>query len=385
MDMNFSFSSIFVAVLSSNLIIIILALILYKKNFFISIGYRVLMVGLSVAVFRIVLPFELPITKNIYFPKYVSYIISMILKPRFEICNYSFSIWNILIAVWIICFFFGICLFIKQYQKIKELIILYGKELTDNKEIQEYINKICLQKNKRNRFKIYYCPFIKVPMIFGICKPYILLPENANLDNDELYLVLYHEMSHHFNHDLLVLFSVKLISILYWWNPVCWLLKRQVHILLEMHVDDEVISQNPDKKTAYLDCLLHLAKFYSENTSLSDYAIGFSNNDSTLVKRFELLIDSKTFPKKYMTGYGIIALLGIIYINSYLLIFESNYCPPEIIEKTFEVTADNSFFVKNTNGTYELYYNNERIETVISLEYYPDDIAIYNDMAEVTE
>lgn len=383
MDMNFSFSSIFVAVLSSNLIMIIIASILCKKNFFVSIGYRVLMVGLAVAVFRVALPFELPITKNIYFPKYASYIISMILKPRFEIFNGLFSIWNILIAIWLIGFFFGICLFVKQYQKLKKFVFSYGKELTENKEIQKYIDEVCIQKNKRNHFKIFYCSAIKVPMIFGILKPYILLPENANLGNEELYLVLYHEMMHHFNHDLLVQFFVKFISILYWWNPACWLLKRQVHILMEMHVDDEVIRQNPDKKQAYLECLLHLAKFYSENTSLSDYTIGFINNSSTLIKRFELLTDSETFSKKYLTGFGIIALSGIIYVGSYLLIFESNYCPPEIMEKTFEVTADNSFFVKNNNGTYELYYNNERIETVISLEYYPDDIAIYDDMTEV--
>lgn len=87
--------------------------------------------------------------------------------------------------------------------------------------------KICLQKNKRNSFKVYQCPVIKVPMVFGFRNPSILLPEEVGLDNQQLYFILYHEMMHHFNHDLYIQMIIELLSILYWWNPACRVLKNR--------------------------------------------------------------------------------------------------------------------------------------------------------------
>lgn len=376
--MHFSFSSVLIAILASNLILIFITAVLYKKKFFLTIGYRVLLAGLVIAALRIIVPLELPNIKNIYFPKFISYIISRLLTPRFYIFSHWFSIWELFLIAWGIGFLTGVYLSIRQYHQLKRVIILQGKELTDNKEIGECLEKICLQKNKRNSFKVYQCPVIKVPMVFGFRNPSILLPEDVGLDNQQLYFILYHEMMHHFNHDLYIQMIIELLSILYWWNPACRVLKKQIHILLEMRVDDEVINHNPDETSAYLECLLYLVKNYSKNISLPEHMMGFINDNSTLIKRFEMLTAPTTCRKKRLPSIGIIVFSIIVYMSSYLLIFEANYCSQEVLDRTFEVTADDSFFIKNEDGTYDLYYNNERIDTVTSLEYYPDDIIIYD-------
>ena len=368
-NMHFSFSSVLIAILASNLILIFITAVLYKKKFFLTIGYRVLLAGLVIAALRIIVPLELPNIKNIYFPKFISYIISRLLTPRLYIFSHWFSIWELFLIVWGIGFLTGVYLSIRQYHQLKKVIISQGKELTDNKEIGECLEKICLQKNKRNSFKVYQCPVIKVPMVFGFRNPSILLPEEVGLDNQQLYFILYHEMMHHFNHDLYIQMIIELLSILYWWNPACRVLKKQIHILLEMRVDDEVINQNPEETSAYLECLLYLVKNYSKNISLPEHMMGFINDNSTLIKRFEMLTDSKAGRKKRLPGAGIIVFSIIVYMSSYLLIFEANYCSQEVLDRTFEVTADDSFFIKNEDGTYDLYYNNERIDTVTSLEY----------------
>lgn len=96
-------------------------------------------------------------------------------------------------------------------------------------------------------------------MVFGFRNPSILLPEEVGLDNQQLYFILYHEMMHHFNHDLYIQMIIELLSILYWWNPACRVLKKQIHILLEMRVDDEVINQNPKKRLLILNvCFIWL-------------------------------------------------------------------------------------------------------------------------------
>ncbi len=300
--MHFSFSSVLIAILASNLILIFITAVLYKKKFFLTIGYRVLLAGLVIAALRIIVPLELPNIKNIYFPKFISYIISRLLTPRLYIFSHWFSIWELFLIVWGIGFLTGVYLSIRQYHQLKKVIISQGKELTDNKEIGECLEKICLQKNKRNSFKVYQCPVIKVPMVFGFRNPSILLPEEVGLDNQQLYFILYHEMMHHFNHDLYIQMIIELLSILYWWNPACRVLKKQIHILLEMRVDDEVINQNPEETSAYLECLLYLVKNYSKNISLPEHMMGFINDNSTLIKRFEMLTDSKAGRKKRLPG-----------------------------------------------------------------------------------
>ncbi len=145
--MHFSFSSVLIAILASNLILIFITAV-FKKKFFLTIGYRVLLAGLVIAALRIIVPLELPNIKNIYFPKFISYIISRLLTPRLYIFSHWFSIWELFLIVWGIGFLTGVYLCIRQYHQLKKVIISQGKELTDNKEIGEclkFINVLSLK------------------------------------------------------------------------------------------------------------------------------------------------------------------------------------------------------------------------------------------------
>ena len=51
--MHFSFSSVLIAILASNLILIFITAV-FKKKFFLTIGYRVLLAGLVIAALRII-------------------------------------------------------------------------------------------------------------------------------------------------------------------------------------------------------------------------------------------------------------------------------------------------------------------------------------------
>lgn len=74
--------------------------------------------------------------------------------------------------------------------------------------------------------------------------------------------------------------------------------------------------------------------------------------------------------------------LCIIYIFSFTVIFEGYYIEPEHIGDSQEITCENTYFVKNKDNTYDIYFYGEHIDTASSLDYYPDDCKIYLSLEE---
>ena len=46
------------------------------------------------------------------------------------------------------------------------------------------------------------------------------------------------------------------------------------------------------------------------------------------------------------------------------------------------MTSENTYFVKNKDNTYDVYFYGEYIDTASSLDYYPDDCKIYLSLKE---
>src|SRR5699024_295739 len=102
----------------------------------------------------------------------------------------------------------------------------------------ELLSQICEERGKKNNFRIVLFPDIQIPMYFHYKKPYIIMPQNFDCSQEDLYFILSHEMNHHFHHDLMIKYFVTILSILYWWTPFCRFLKKECDAILEMRIDN---------------------------------------------------------------------------------------------------------------------------------------------------
>lgn len=94
----------------------------------------------------------------------------------------------------------------------------------------------------------------------GVLRRYIILPDKTYTDA-ELHYILLHEYTHFLNHDTAVKLLVTLYCIIFWWNPIVYLLQKDLEQTLELKCDRAIAQTlNAQERTAYLRAILAAMK-----------------------------------------------------------------------------------------------------------------------------
>ncbi|HEX9083905.1 MAG TPA: M56 family metallopeptidase [Gemmatimonadaceae bacterium] len=100
---------------------------------------------------------------------------------------------------------------------------------------------------------------IDIPIATGILHPTILLPASANeWDDDELRVVLLHELAHVRRADTWARAAAMVACGLHWFNPVVWMLSALATRDAE-HAADDLVLRAGVRPSSYADTLLNLA------------------------------------------------------------------------------------------------------------------------------
>ena len=111
-----------------------------------------------------------------------------------------------------------------------------------------YINfkrKIGRNLKKKEDF-VYICDDISTPMMLGFVKRMILLPDKS-YSNDELEVIMKHEMTHWRRHDIWYKLLLVIVSAVHWFNPIVHLMVRCASRDLEYSCD-EIVVKNTDSE-----------------------------------------------------------------------------------------------------------------------------------------
>lgn len=167
-------------------------------------------------------------------------------------------------------------------------------------------------------------------------------------------------------------------------ESICKTLKRQSNLLFELRVDSLVTSEEPMRIQRYLECLLKIKEYSADKENKLPPSVTISllpKKSSTLYKRFRFLMESDTSKNKYLAGLLLLPVC-VIYLLSFVFIFESYYITPSNAKENIELTLQNIYAVTNDNNTYDIYFNDTYAETVNSLESYPENCKIYLSLEE---
>lgn len=111
----------------------------------------------------------------------------------------------------------------------------------------------CIPRGKGN---VCIARDIKAPYISGFFTPTIALPP-VRWPEEDLRLILLHEWQHFCNRDQWIKLVFYGFCCVFWWNPVMWLLKRQLDQLLELRCDFKVLEKLPEEeRDSYYEMLL---------------------------------------------------------------------------------------------------------------------------------
>jgi len=87
------------------------------------------------------------------------------------------------------------------------------------------------------------CKSITSPMLLGFMKPTILLPEKP-IHEDELPLIVRHELLHYLHWDLWVKSLVMLTTAIHWFNPVMYLMSNEIQSDCEAFCDEALLGNS---------------------------------------------------------------------------------------------------------------------------------------------
>lgn len=380
-----SIATVMMAVITTNLFLILLTICLIHKKTLVRAGYKLLAIFVVFTVLRLVLPFDFPFTINPHLPLGISQVVIQIYEKRFSIYGQSFSLWDLFTWIWAIGAVIGIVKYVVSYFQSNYYIILYGKELTNQPVYRDRLDQICKTWNRPNRFRVIELPGLDSPMLFGLFAPRILVPEDMDLTEPDLSYILRHEASHHFHHDLALKSIIKIITLIYWWDPFCILLNSQADVILEMRIDNGITLTDAMSTDEYMRCLAHVTTAISKRTPLShSLTIGLlSEKNAALKRRFALLTNNQEKPHLAMNVLLLFATVTI-YLVSYIVIPEAYYTIDNaLLEQDLEehgVVAPSevdSYFIDNGDGTYDVYYKNQYMETIDTLDFYSPDVPVY--------
>jgi len=106
---------------------------------------------------------------------------------------------------------------------------------------------------------LYRNPLAATPMLIGVLRPAIILPDREYTDN-QLQAVLLHELTHLKRKDMLIRWLTVLACAVHWFNPVVWLVRHEIDRACELSCDEAVISGlDREGKQNYGDTLIFLA------------------------------------------------------------------------------------------------------------------------------
>jgi beta-lactamase regulating signal transducer with metallopeptidase domain len=100
------------------------------------------------------------------------------------------------------------------------------------------------------------------PAVFGMFRPILLMPVGylRRLSRTDTEHVLLHEFCHIKRGDLFVHGFTLCLQVVYWFNPLLWLVRRRIHHLRELCCDGSVANLLREDTLAYRETLLETAR-----------------------------------------------------------------------------------------------------------------------------
>ena len=136
---------------------------------------------------------------------------------------------------------------------------------------------------------------MRMPAVFGIIKPRILLPDQLvkQLSRTELKHILLHELCHVRRGDALIGLLASLIATVHWFNPLVWLGTRQFSFVRELLCDRSVLHAlrgSPQSEQAYGETLLRAATLFSRPAYKAPGLVPFLSQKDEIKERLTMIV-----------------------------------------------------------------------------------------------
>ena len=151
------------------------------------------------------------------------------------------------------------------------------------------------------------------PITFGALKPVVMLPQAlvAALPLPEIRVILGHELAHNRRRDPWMAWLQVIISAVWWFNPVYWLLSRSIRGVREDCCDDMVLASGLASREVYCRTLLNAARAALENKAAIRAAFAYLGKSQPLRRRFERIMSIQCIRAPKLATAGMLMMFAL--------------------------------------------------------------------------
>ncbi|MBS7007282.1 M56 family metallopeptidase [Anaerostipes sp.] len=357
-----SYGSVLTCCAFSSLLMIFIWVASRNPKFILRNGTSILFVSILLIILRLFVPFNFIFSWDIYSEKIVPTLLTVFYWKIFSIIlmDYLIAVFVIVAVIRLLIYFHRL----SAFRKLKKI----SSPLSDH-NINQLLVDILQEHGCKKHIPIYCIPSIGTPAIAGLIHPIIILPE-TDYSYEQLQFILEHELQHYLHHDLWLKFFCEIMVCLYWWNPLSYIIRRQLKNVLEYDNDLQITKSMPEhQRLDYAQTLLNTAAPKKVPNGLP--TMHFREAEPTCMEmRLCLLMNRESADHRKISQWIYIGFVLIILLLSVCFIIEPRSIPSEVEETTFEEpTKKNTFFIKRSDQQgYDMYVNNKLCGRLDGLE-----------------
>lgn len=177
------------------------------------------------------------------------------------------------------------------------------------REIKKYSVIECGFENLPKRLTVRKTEFLDAPLIVGLIKPVLYLPQ-AEIKENELDYILLHELTHYRRHDLLYKWFSMLVSSIHWFNPFVYIVSKQIDEECEVSCDYEVCKNLSEmQKKDYMVMILDFVQ--TSIRKKRPLTTQMASSKKILKRRFTVM-KTKKVTSKFVSVLSVILALAML-------------------------------------------------------------------------
>lgn len=189
--------------------------------------------------------------------------------------------------------------------------------------------------SNRSPLQLRQCYRVKIPFSVGVLRPRIVLPVER-YTQEELRIILLHEMTHYKQGDLMLKFFSYITLALHWFNPFAWGLFFAIQIWSEYACDLKV-SKYAGGNLAYFNVVIHILMDRSQISGLISHLAASQHELTRRARKLKRI----SRMKKRSTLSMILALCAAFMLSSTSVYAATRECADAYITVERETSVEN--------------------------------------------
>lgn len=176
-------------------------------------------------------------------------------------------------------------------------------------------------------------PLVSSPMLIGFFQPCIVLP-STDISEKEFYYIILHELMHHKRRDICYKWLVQFTVCLHWFNPMVYLMRREMIKACEFSCDEAVLEMvgevyASDYGKTLLDAMPAVGK-YKEGFGV----VTFNQNKQLLRERLCAIMNFRKRSKRIVAVTSVLTI-GILFGTVFIGICPVAAAQPDRLQQNF--------------------------------------------------